>query len=124
MSKILLTAISLLLLCGQLLAQNKMISGRITHAADGTPLAGVTVHAKGTNTYAQTGPDGTFNISVPSSARALVFTSVGLASQEVQIGNRSTINISLSTQSSDLNEVVVTALGITRDKRSLGYASH
>lgn len=123
MSKILLTAISLLLLIGQLLAQNKTIRGKISHSKDGVPLAGVTVHAKGTNTYAQSGPDGSFSINVSPSVKTLVFTSVGLASQEVQIGNREAINISLSTQSNDLNEVVVTALGISKDKRSLGYAT-
>lgn len=123
MSKILLMAIGMLLLSGQLLAQNKLLNGKVTLASDGTPVAGVTVHAKGTNTYAQTGPDGTFTIQVAPSVRSLVFTSVGFATQEVQIGNRSTINLSLSTQASDLNEVVVTALGIAKDKRSLGYAT-
>lgn len=123
MRKIFLAAVSLLLLTGQLLAQNKTITGKIIKADDGSPLTGVTIHAKGSNVYAQTGPDGSFSISVPPGARSLVFTSVGLASQEIQIGNKTSINVSLSTQTNELNEVVVTALGITKDKRSLGYAT-
>ena len=118
-----MAAISLLLLAGQLLAQNKIITGKIIHASDGTPLPGVTVQAKSTNVYVQSGPDGTFSISVAPSVKALVFTSVGLTSQEITVDNRAFYNISLSAQANALSEVVVTALGITKDKRSLGYAT-
>ena len=123
MRKILLAAVALLLLTLQLVAQNKTITGKITNATDGSPLAGVTVQAKGTNLYVQSGPDGLFNISIPPSVRALIFTSVGLASQEIQLGNRISFSVALSPQANSLNEVVVTALGITKDRRSLGYAT-
>ena len=123
MSKIVLGAISLLLLTGQLLAQNKTLSGKVTQASDGTPLTGVTVNAKGTNVYVQSGPDGLFSITVSPAVKTLVFSFVGLASQEIQIGDRNFINVSLSPKVNDLSEVVVTALGIVKDKRSLGYAT-
>ena len=66
-------------------AQDRVITGKVTDSKDGSPLQGATVAAKGSGSGAQTGSDGTFRISVPSTVNALIVSSVGFATKEVSI---------------------------------------
>lgn len=108
---------------GESWAQERVISGRVTDADDGTGLPGVNVVLQGTTNGTVTDVDGDYSLTVPGNDGTLVFTFVGMATQEVPIGGRSEINVVLSPDVEQLNEVVVTALGITREKASLGYST-
>nr|WP_294903125.1 SusC/RagA family TonB-linked outer membrane protein [uncultured Lacibacter sp.] len=106
-----------LLLCiMQVFAQDKTVTGKVTDEKDGSPLPGVSVTVKGTTVGTVTGSDGTYRLSVPGSAKTLVFTFVNYETAELSIGNRSTINIGLSTNEKNLQEVVVT--GYSREKKT------
>lgn len=98
------------------------MSGRVTSSDDGSTLPGVSVQVKGTTRGAITDADGNYRISVPVNAR-LVFSFIGYTGQEIAVGNKTTINVTLVAGSQSLDEIVVTAQGIERDKRSLGYAT-
>ncbi len=102
-------------------AQTRELTGKVTDST-GNPLAGASISVKGARKGTSAGPDGSFRISVPSNA-TLVFSAIGFEAQEVSVGTSSTIAIRLSRDSRNLNEVVVTALGIRREKRSLAYAT-
>jgi TonB-linked SusC/RagA family outer membrane protein len=86
------------------------------------PIPGASVIIKGTNEGVTTDFNGKYSIEVPDNKAVLVFSYVGMSSQEVIVGGRATINIKMETTSESLDEVVVTALGISREKKSLGYA--
>ncbi len=103
-------------------AQTKLISGKVTDAKDGSGLPGVSVGIKGTGKGALTTNDGSFKLEAPAGS-VLVFSFIGYASKEVPVGSENTINIALGADNKDLSEVVVTALGIKREKRTLGYAN-
>ena len=92
----------------------KIVTGTITDDK-GNPLAGVTVQVKGTSTRTQTAADGTYSIAVTTGAETLVFSYVGFAGQETAISNRATVAISLVSDASALNDVVVVGYG-TRKK--------
>ncbi|WP_423820249.1 SusC/RagA family TonB-linked outer membrane protein [Salinimicrobium sp. TIG7-5_MAKvit] len=104
-----------------MVAQDQAISGTITDAQNGMPLPGVTVVEKGTMNGAVTDMDGNYMIDVPSDA-VLVFSMVGFTTREITVGDQSTIDVQLTADVQALDEVVVTALGIKREKKSLGYA--
>src|SRR5688500_20268551 len=104
MRKLLLFMSGLLLYAGAF-AQEKTVAGKITDARDGSPMVGVTVSGKGSNAYTQSGTDGSFRITVPSSVTVLVFSAVGFANTEVGINNRSTFDVQLSTDGKSLDEV-------------------
>ncbi|MGS2737651.1 SusC/RagA family TonB-linked outer membrane protein [Sinomicrobium sp. M5D2P17] len=113
---------TVLLLCGQLLlAQDRTVTGVVTDAEDGMPLPGVNVVIKGTTTGASTDFDGNFAIQV-SENTVLIFSNMGYATQEVPVVGKTTINIALSPDAQELEGVVVTALGIKRDAKALGYS--
>lgn len=111
-----------LLLIGVAYAQNRQVTGRVTSSEDGAPIAGVSVAIQGATTATQTDNSGSFSINAESS-NYLIFTYVGYDSHTVSVGNRSVINVVLTGGDRALDEVVVTALGISREKKSLGYAS-
>ncbi|MEI9910573.1 MAG: carboxypeptidase-like regulatory domain-containing protein [Bacteroidota bacterium] len=105
-----------------MLAQNRTITGKVTNP-DGKPVAFATVTVKGTSTAVSADVNGDFSIQAPPRS-VLVFSAVSFQSTEVNIGNQTTISAVLNTREV-LSEVVVTALGITRTQKSLGYsASH
>ena len=104
-------------------AQTRNISGRVTDRKTNEGLPGVTVLVKGTTNGASTNSDGGFALSVPESGGTLVFSSVGMLTQELAIGAETQFTVSLVSDVKQLSEVVVTALGIGRDTRSLGYAT-
>jgi TonB-linked SusC/RagA family outer membrane protein len=111
-----------MLAIGQLHAQQRTITGKVTDEK-GAPIINASVIVKGTNTGTVTKNDGTYSITVPANAKTLVISSVTMEEAQIDIGSQTVINVSLQTIGKNLQEVVVTALGIARDKRSLGYAS-
>ncbi|GAB2958616.1 TonB-dependent receptor [Hymenobacter coalescens] len=98
-------------------AQNREVSGRVTDAASGEALPGVTVLAKGTSIGATTNANGAYSISVPASATTLQFSYVGYRTLDRPIDNSGTVNVSLSADTRQLDEVVVSGLA-TNVKRS------
>ena len=105
-----------------MVAQEKTVTGAVTASGDGMTLPGVNVIIKGSNQGTVTDMEGKYSINV-SEAATLLFSSVGFSSKEVVVGNQTQINISLQENLQGLDEVVVTALGISREKKSLGYAT-
>jgi TonB-linked SusC/RagA family outer membrane protein len=105
------------------LAQTRTVSGRVTDQKSGEGLPGVTVLQKGTTNGVSTDADGSFRLTVPQSGATLVFSSVGMVTQEKPVGAGGQLNVSLAQSNRELSEVVVTALGIEKDKRTLGYAT-
>jgi TonB-linked SusC/RagA family outer membrane protein len=101
----------------------RTVTGTVTGEEDGTPVPGVNVIVKGTSGGTVTNIDGEYQISVPESGGTLVFSFIGLTTEEVEIGNQSVIDMVMTADIRQLTEVVVTALGVTRDKASLGYAT-
>src|SRR5258708_491847 len=113
---------SMLLLPFLLFAQTKTITGKIVDP-EGKPVSNASIIIKGSRTGTSSQPDGTFSINVPANARALVISAIGWTGQDVDITGKSSVTISLLANDKTLSEVVVTSLGIVRDKRSLGYAT-
>lgn len=100
---------------------DRRISGRVT--TEGKPLAGASVVAKGKKIGTTTNDNGEYALNVPVDTRRLIFSMVGYTSKEVEIGQGDIVNVELPLVESGLEEVVVTAMGITREKRALGYAA-
>lgn len=103
-------------------AQQRVITGTVISEEDGLGLPGATVLVKGTTVGTTTDLDGNYSINVPAGSDVLIFSFVGLKSAEEAIGNRTIINVTLRTDAAQLSEVVVTAIGIEREKKALGYA--
>jgi TonB-dependent SusC/RagA subfamily outer membrane receptor len=87
------------------------------------PIAGVSVSVKGTAIGINTGIDGRYSLTIPQDAKTLVFSFIGMKKQEVEISGRNIIDILMEPDVLGLDEVVVTALGISRERKSLGYAT-
>jgi len=104
-------------------AQDRVVSGKVTASEDGSALPGVNVVLKGTTNGTVTDTDGNYKLNIPASGGSLVFTFIGLQTQEVPIGERTTVDIGLGLDVQQLSEVVVTAQGIQRDQKALGYAT-
>ncbi|MGY6743859.1 MAG: SusC/RagA family TonB-linked outer membrane protein [Cecembia sp.] len=109
-----------LLLQHEAFAQSRVLSGRVVDPS-GEPIPGVNVLDKQANTGTTTDLDGRYSISVTSNT-TLVYSFIGFAPQEIMVGNRSELNITLNEDLSDLAEVVVTSFGMEKDKKSLGYS--
>jgi TonB-linked SusC/RagA family outer membrane protein len=106
----------------QTFAQDRTVTGKVTSAEDSSPLPGVSVVVKGSTNGTATDAEGAYSISAPDGA-TLVFSFIGLLSQEVAVGAQSVVNVQLRADVTQLSEVVVTAVGIQREKRALGYAT-
>ncbi|MCL5991815.1 MAG: SusC/RagA family TonB-linked outer membrane protein [Bacteroidetes bacterium] len=115
-----LIAISILLV-GTLTAQDRQISGKIT-SDKGESLTGVTVMVKGTAIGTFTKADGSFKLSVPKTAKTLIFKRLGVKTKEISIGTNDVINVTMDEDKILMDEVVVTAIGLEREKKSLGYS--
>jgi len=121
MKKFLLTCIALVfVLCSW--AQERTVTGRVSAAEDGSALPGVNVVVKGTTNGTVTDADGNYSLTVAGLNQYLVFSFIGLASQEVSVGERTTVDVQLALDITQLTEVVVTAQGIEREQKALGYA--
>jgi TonB-linked SusC/RagA family outer membrane protein len=107
---------------GSLLAQTFTIVGKVTSKQDETGIPGASVSIKGTTRGISTNENGAYSIEVNGPNVTLQISSIGFEPQEIKVGNRKVIDIALSPSTSMLNEVVVTALGIKREEKSLGYS--
>src|SRR5690606_4272951 len=103
-------------------AQTRSVTGKVTSAEDGSTLPGVNVILKGTTTGTVTDIDGNYRITVPEDGGTLVFSFIGLATQEAVVGARSVVDIQMESDVEQLGEVVVTALGLRSNTRDLSYA--
>lgn len=104
-------------------AQERVITGKVLSADDNTGLPGVNVAVKGTTRGTTTDASGNYKISIPNDNAILVFSSVGFISQELSVGNRSSINIKIETDSRALNEVVVVGYGTQKKSQTTGAIS-
>ncbi|RUA06462.1 MAG: SusC/RagA family TonB-linked outer membrane protein, partial [Flavobacteriia bacterium] len=119
-------SLRLLFLIGMLgfqsLIAQTTVTGTITDAADGQPLPGVSVLVKGTTHGVSSDFDGNYTINLSDPDAVLVFSFIGYSDKEVPVNGRSVINVTLEQQAEALDEVVVTALGIKKEAKALGYA--
>ena len=106
MRKALLLLLGVFVLCAQLLAQTRTITGRVTDDK-GNPLPNVSIQLKGTNTGTISGPDGNYSLNVPANGGTLVFSSVDMGSSEVAIGTQTSIDATMQATGQNLQEVVV-----------------
>lgn len=121
MKRKLLLILSGVMLSSSLWAQTKTISGKVTNASDGTSMSNVTVAIKGKSISTQTNSDGTFTISAEP-GDILVFRALGSSESQKLVGNGNVINVALVGREETLDEVVVTAMGIKKEKKALGYS--
>jgi TonB-linked SusC/RagA family outer membrane protein len=103
-------------------AQTVQISGTVISSEDNLPIPGVSVVVRGTTIGTITDFNGNYRLSVPADAQALLFSFVGLATREVLIQGRTVINVTLDPDVLAMEEVMVTAIGIERTRKSLGYS--
>lgn len=101
----------------------KDISGIVKDAETGEPLPGVSVAVKGTSVGAVTGVDGKFAFKLPNDAKILAFSFIGYTTQDIKVAEKIEFNVMLQSDTKNIEEVVVTAMGIKRDKKALGYAA-
>jgi TonB-dependent starch-binding outer membrane protein SusC len=120
MNKFLLTCFALGIALSSF-AQERTVTGKVTSTEDGNPLPGVNVILKGTTSGTSTDSDGNFTVAVPSAGGALIFSFIGLESKEVEIGDRTVVNISLALDVTQLSEVVVVGYGV-QERRKVSTA--
>lgn len=124
MKKLLQSLLVLLLFAASAaMAQQRTITGTIVSQEDGLPIPGVSVKIGGINAGTSASAEGKYAITVPAGATELVFSSLGYVSQTMPIGTANVINVVLTSDAQSLSEVVVTALGIRRNKNELPYAA-
>ncbi len=120
-------AFSCLFLCmlGSVFAQNaRTVTGKVTSLKDKSGIPGVSVVVKGSSQAVVSNADGVFSISLPAARTVLEISSVGFTTQEVAVGpTQTSVSVSLEENSEQMGEVVVTALGITREAKTLVYAA-
>lgn len=122
MKKILLLGLLGMLAIDHAWSQGRTVTGTVTSEEDGSPLPGVNVVFKGTTSGTVTDVTGKYSLSVPPEGGTLIFSFIGLITREVEIGDRSILDVTLAEDVRQLGEVVVTALGVERESRTLGYA--
>lgn len=103
-------------------AQSVKVTGTITDAKDNSPIPGVNVLIKGTTKGTSSDFDGKYSLDVSGENPVLQISYLGYKTVEIPVNGRTTINVKLEEDAQALKEVVVTALGISREKKSLGYA--
>jgi hypothetical protein len=113
----LLLVMAILFITVSAIAQNRTVSGKVTDDK-GAGVPGVTVMVKGTTNGTTTDAQGNYKLTVPASAKTLVFSSASFGTKEQTLGSSNSVNISLSNKEDALSEVVVTSFGIKRDKKT------
>src|SRR5210317_1125606 len=101
-----------------LIAQSRMVSGNVSDETN-SPLPGVNIVIKGTLSGATTDFDGNYSVEVPNDNQILVFMFIGYQDEELDVSGQSMVNVSMIPASETLDEIVVTALSIERQERSL-----
>ena len=114
--------LALLIFAGVQVVLAQTITGTVTSSEDGKGIPGATVLVKGTTVGLTTDLSGKYSINVPSQGRVLQFSFVGMKTKEVTIGSQTVINVVLDPDVMDIEGVVVTAIGISRESKALGYA--
>ena len=116
--------LALLLMAGLqgVLAQTRVISGVITSSEDKSPIPGVTIVVKSTTIGTTTNIDGKYVLSVPSKYTVLTYSYVGMKTKDVKIGESNTIDLALEPDVMNMDEIVVTAIGIPRETKALSYS--
>ena len=120
--KVLNVLFMFLVFCAYSMQAQTTVKGVVLDGADGSPLPGVSVVVKNTTNGVTTDFDGKYSIKISNSNAILQFTYLGFATQEIAVNGKTTINVTLVGDVSQLDEIVVTALGIKREKKSLGYS--
>lgn len=120
--KLLFLFLAVLCLSQTAQAQERTISGKVSDQENGLAVPGVNVVLKGTTTGTTTDADGKYKIKVPDNTGILIFSSIGYQSKEIAVGNQSIIDLAFTPDNQALSEVVVTALGVKREEKSLGYS--
>ena len=105
------------------IAQTRILTGIVSSSEDGLPIPGAIISVKGTTIGTVSDKDGVYSITVPQSSKTLVFSFMGMIPQEVAISNQTTIDVKMVSDNIVVGEVVVTALGISREKKSLTYSA-
>ncbi|MCU4165595.1 SusC/RagA family TonB-linked outer membrane protein [Carboxylicivirga caseinilyticus] len=114
--------LGVLLFTGFIQAQQRTITGVVTSSEDGSAIPGVSVLVKGTTIGTITGSDGAYVLNIPSDAQVVVYSFIGMSTQEHNVLGLDKLDIILVPDAIDVKEVVVTALGISREKKGLTYA--
>jgi len=115
--------LALMLLIGlQAAFAQRTISGKVTSSDDGSAIPGATILVKGTAVGAITDVDGKFTLVVPKDKNVILVSYVGMKTQELELGTDNVVNVALLPSVQELEGVVVTALGVTREKKALGYS--
>lgn len=112
----------LMLLTSTAWAQTRTVSGRVTSQEDGTPLPGVNVVLKGTANGTTTDADGKFSLTTEGGG-TIIFSFIGLKTQEVEIGNQTVIDLQMTSDATQLNEVVIVETGYTHEKNYAGAST-
>ncbi len=105
-----------------LLGQAREITGTVVSADDGGTLPGVSVAVKGTSIGTITDMNGQYQLNVPANTEIIVFSFVGLLKQEIAISGQNQIDVTMESDLLQIDEVVVTAMGIRKEKKALGYS--
>ncbi|MDH5398821.1 MAG: SusC/RagA family TonB-linked outer membrane protein [Cyclobacteriaceae bacterium] len=116
-----LLIVFLMIGCGVLVWAQRTVNGKVTSGEDGTVIPGVNIVVVGTQQGAITDMDGNYSLEVPEGA-SLKFSFIGYVDQQITVGNRSVIDVVLEVDVTELQEVVVTALGVDRAVQALGYS--
>jgi TonB-linked SusC/RagA family outer membrane protein len=103
------------------MAQERVVTGKVTDGATQQPMPGVSILIKGTSSGTTTDAGGSYSLNIPGNESVLVFSFIGYVGQEIALGNRTVVDLSLTEDVTSLNEVVVTALGVERSQKTLTY---
>lgn len=122
MKKILMLFVLALTTTALALGQTVQVTGIVTSQEDGLTIPGASVTVKGTTVGTLTSANGAYSLSVPQSATTLVFNFIGMKKMEIPIEGRTKIDVMMEPDLVGLDEIVVTAMGVSREKKSLGYA--
>jgi TonB-linked SusC/RagA family outer membrane protein len=122
MKKILLLCFSFVFALSTAWAQERVVTGKVSATEDGSSLPGVNVVLKGTTNGTVTDSNGSYKLNIPSSGGSLVFSFIGLQTQEIPIGERNVVDVGLALDVQQLSEVVVTGTGIATDKKKLAIS--
>ncbi len=111
-----------LMLCIGAAAQDRLVQGKVTSAEDNSPIPGVNILSMGKAVGTVSDVDGIYSLQVPTSTSSLVFSFIGFKTIEVELGERSILDVSLEVDITQLSEVVVTGTGVPTEKRKLAFA--
>ena len=109
--------------CASSMAQERKVTGTVTSAEDNSAMPGVNVIIQGKTTGTITDVNGKYSIPVPGNETVLVFSFIGYNPQEITVGGQAVIDVKMVTSATQLGEIVVTALGIQKEKKALTYAA-